>query len=551
MTVQDWQIKARVGQSTAYGDYNNILIIKGVRGALVDLVSTPDVWTQSQDFSIPTSAGGTGDTAEIVVLSQWLANYLQAALAPTSPYFDNFKSIVIDEHWTGILVLKASLTDLPSNLCGLLSVVESSQCFAHHFGITISPVRINQAANTPPIGNASSSSIFQLIYYVNPAVDPTQPIHVLPPTQQPYDFKLLTLKALFKNTSVKAFESYAQLTLDQFFGDAVDHMGDPANTYNTIMLTGAYQQQGGVGTFLLDSVADNLFFLNSAALNKAEIVRAQFNTINRTTLRFDLWGYLDFRVLAAVDDTQKPPQQDVPFDLFGFGSTDDPTAARQGLSFSTLGVVMDTSATPPVFAFDTRVISFDASRPRSTPRDGSIYQAFALNLRGLLSGDADDDPSAENYLTVPTTAPLSGVSGQPWYALEFDLNLGTIGALAGKAGLNARLITAWAPGPLTPPATTGDPTFYPAMVGLRLPGVTTKAKLLSLEGVLAISIGDIRLTYSVPNTQTTSRYCVLWLTDIALKFLGLLKIPPNGAVSFASFDNPQSGRGPTALCWHA
>ena len=46
----------------------------------------------------------------------------------------------------GILVLKASLTGLPTNLAGLLSVISPSQCFAHHFGITITPVAIRTTA---------------------------------------------------------------------------------------------------------------------------------------------------------------------------------------------------------------------------------------------------------------------------------------------------------------------------------------------------------------------------------------------------------------------
>jgi hypothetical protein len=565
MAIQDWEITAAVGQSNVYNGYNNVLIIKGCKGKLVDLVAKPAVWTQPADFSIP----GT-DQSELLIVSQWIAAYIADARKQTSPYFTNFNSIVTDENWTGILVLKASLTGLPQNLSGLLSVIDKSQCFAHHLGVTITPVTIDRTQpEHPTIGITNSSAIFEFVYYVNPAFDQANP-EPLPPQSSPYDFKLLTLEALFENTAVKSFDSYAQLTLGDFFGDGVTRMADPANIYNTIMLKGAYQQNGGVGTFMLDSVGDNLFFLKSAAINKVEVTKAQFNTIGPTSLRFDLWGFIDFNVLYVVDtDTQK---QDVPFDLFGFGFTDDPNAPRQGVSFAGLSINLDTSGQPGVFGFNVGAITFDPSR--STVRKGSLCSDFALTLQTLLTGDDSSsakpptDPGSLNFLNVPTNAPLSGVAGGRWYALQFAVDLGSVGALASSAGLNASMIAAWAPSGsqngapssaaarfALPVAFGDDPapqtTFYDAMCGLRLPGVTAKAKLLSLEGVLALSIGDIRLTYAPASAGETQRYWVLWLSDIALKFLGLLKIPPNGAISFACFGNPKADGKQSALGWYA
>jgi hypothetical protein len=544
MSIQDWQISANVGQSNVYNDYNNILIIKGCKGKLVDLVAKPDVWTQREDFSVPGI-----DPTETVILAQWIATYIQEALDQTSPYFDHFKSIVNDDNWTGILVLKASLTDLPRNLSGLLSVIDKSQCFAHHFGITITPVGIDRTQANPKVAITNSSSIFQLVYYVDPEFDQTNP-QPLPPSNSPYDFKLLTLAALFKNTAVKSFDSYAQLTLGAFFGDSVSHMGDDTNIYNTIMLKGAYQQNGGVGTFMLDSIDDNLFFLDSATFNKVEITKAQFNTVGPTSLSFDLWGFFDYALLPAVDSKTLVP---FTFDLFSFGSTaDNLNVARQGLSVSGLSIDLDSSTIPWVFNFDVSAVTFDPSR--STPRKGSLYTDFALSLKGLLSGDdssdasSQTDPGSLNYLNMPTNAPLSGVAGGLWYALQFGVDLGSVGALASNAGLNASMLAAWAPGGAPPP---GELAALNVMAGLRLPGVTAKNKLLSLEGVLQLSIGDIRLTYAPPDDSSTTRYWVLWLSDIALKFLGLLKIPPNGAISFACFGNPDANGQPGALGWYA
>jgi hypothetical protein len=540
MSIEDWEISANVGATNKYNDYNNVLIVKGCKGKLIDLVAKTDTWTQKEDFSAP-----GGDDSQIVILSQWLTKYVQdgidAGVVQKNLYFTNFADKATDPNWTGIIVLKATLTAIPPNLGGLLSVIAPAYTFAHHFGITISPV----AAAANAISVPKSSSMFQLVYYVNPsfvpAVDPTQNQPLPPQADGPYDFQLLTLKALFENTSVKAFESLAQLTLGAFFGDPLLHMQPNGNVYGTIFLQGVYQHTGTIGTFLLDSLQDNLFYLDSNIINKVEITKAQFVTVDATTLRFDLWGYVDFDVLQgpAADNTT------FPFDAFGFGYAQKPTDTRQGLSFSGLSVLMTVAAQKVASSsFEPGKIAFDPSRNASTPRAGSLYQAFALQLKGLLTGDATNDPSAQNYLTLATNAGLSGVTGKPWYALSFDLKMGSAGALAGKLGLDAGLVVAWAPG------RRAADTSYDAMVGLRLPGVAAKTNLLSLEGILALSIGTMRLTYDVPS-GVSKRYWVLWLTEIALKFLGLLKIPPNGSTSFVCFGNPAAGGDPTALGWYA
>jgi hypothetical protein len=217
------------------------------------------------------------------------------------------------------------------------------------------------------------------------------------------------------------------------------------------------------------------------------------------------------------------------------------------LSFSGLSVVMDTSVDPPAYGFDVGALTFDLSR--STSRPGSLYQAFGLRLKDLLHGEATNDPSAQDYLSVPTGAPLSGVAGKRWYALEFQLDLGTIGALAGDVGLSAGLIAAWSPGPVRDRSST-TVVPYDAMAGLRLPGVTSKSRGLTVQSVLKLSVGDLRLTYE-PAPPSTSRYWVLWLDDIALKFLGLLKIPPHGAVGFACFGGPDADGDPRGIGWYA
>jgi hypothetical protein len=175
----------------------------------------------------------------------------------------------------------------------------------------------------------------------------------------------------------------------------------------------------------------------------------------------------------------------------------------------------------------------------STPRPGSLFVNFALGLQGLKSGPADAGPEASGFLNVITDATLTGVAGRKWYGLAYQLDMGTPGNLAGTIGLSSGLLTAWAP-------ESPDAGRYRAMLGIQLPGTGGGAKLISLQNVLRLAIGQIRLTY-----DREQRSFLLMLTEIALKFMGLLKIPPNGSTLFYLFGNPSAGGKPSGLGWYA
>jgi hypothetical protein len=263
---------------------------------------------------------------------------------------------------------------------------------------------------------------------------------------------------------------------------------------------------------------------------------------------FGLSGFLDFKVVldnSGSDDANgqnKPQDDDQDFDVFSFGSpADTPSGTdkpRQGLSFSGLGITMSYPPATPLqrlFAFDTASIRFDVTT--STPRPDSLFLNFALELNGLASGTKDDAPSQSGYLPVVSDARLTGVDGAAWYGLDYTLNLGTPGALAGKVGLNASLLTAWRP---------DSQDGYQASLGLKLPGTGGGAKLISLQNVLKLSIGQLYLTLDRKQNSF-----MLLLTEIAIQFLGLLKLPPNGSTRFYLFGNPKSDGKPSGLGWYA
>jgi len=541
INIGGWQLAVDVGANQV-GDYTNVVIVKGRHGALWDatsqktradsLISNPQKWTQPEDFG--------PDGQELTALSYWLQAYCEDARTQSdASYFEHFNAIARDPGWMGILVLRATIAAVPPDLAGITAGVrECSAFYAHHFAVEISQVANDPQA--PDIDVEGPSSIFGLIHYVDPAY--TEPAAGQRPAPLPgdpgvtYDFRLLVLKALFANTTVSRFESTAQLTLNQLFGSTVRSMDTGGNAANAIVLSGSYQNNGGHSVYSLTSQADNVFNLDCNVLPRVEVTGAQMSTRSAPGATdvvswFALSGFMDFALIQADGK---------PFDLLAYGNASAPPLPRHGLSFANLGLQLTFPAATPTdhsFAFATSEITFDAGT--STPRPGSLLDQFALELDGLATGGAKDGPDTQGYLPVITDATLRGVAGGEWYGLRFRVNLGSPGKLAGEVGLTSSLLIAWKPD-------SSGSGSYDALTGLRLPGSTGGASLISLENVLKLSIGQLALTVD----QGSGRF-LLMLGEIALRFLGLLKLPPSGSTSFYVFGDPANGGKGSGLGWYA
>ncbi len=542
-----WVLQADVGNDQTYGDYRNIMIFKGRKGKLYDtevsncLVANPQKWNQTEDFSIPYTKNNA-DPSQLIILSNWLQDYFKNAQDQKDANFTKFNTIASDENWTGILVLRARIEEMPEQMKGIVAgVKDPSSFYAHHFAIELSQTIIGP--NGPEINGPSS--IFGLINYNDPSYDAKKTEEpVAPDADAVYNFRLLNLKVLFENSTVKNFQSYAQVTLNELFGSTISAMGDGGNAYNSIILKGSFQENGGMPVYGLGTLKDYIFILNNNLLNKIEIVSARMNTISttpeNTKIMFAMTGYMDFKILQQIKENET-----LDIDLFSFGSSDGKTV-RKGLHFSNLGLAMNYPTSTPEqknFAFTNESISFNVDS--STIRENSLYSSFGLELTTLISGTNEDNtPAKQGFLNIITDLRLTGVDSGPWYGLKFRLNLGTPGELAGKAGLNADLLLAWS-------VTGGKDNDYQVNVGLSLPGIAGGASLISLQNVLKLSFGSIRLLYALEKETSQKRRFMLLLTDIALKFLGLMKIPPNGASMFYLFGNPEAGGEASGLGWYA
>lgn len=549
--ISGWTMTANVGRASTASDYRNVLIFKFCDGPLRDRVGNPDMWSDPEDFSV--LPGETDRTTARTGLSQWLSGFIEQAQREAksgNELYGEFSRMAADPNWKGLLVLRADVSPagLPDQLRGLAAGVDLEQFYAHHFGVTVTPVK----APDGTIEISGPSSTFGLIDYQHPqlrasvtngaSADLPLPL----PVDGPYGFTVLQLQALFRNSVLTEFRSRVQLTANELFGSRVlaTYGATGREPANAAVLKGTYQNQGSAPTYVIESSAPTVFTLDSNVLPAVGFGRIQFNTLtpeaeatSEVHSRLQVWGSLAFAELTEAKGGA--------FDLLSFGTAPQdsmPRPSADGLSFSGLHFDLISPAATPnavICTFDPSGLTFNFST--SKPRDEGLFSTFALQLDSFHMGSDKRRPRDLGYLPVTLDAPADELKG-PWYGISYKVTMGTPGALVAHADFTSRLLIAW-----SPQSKSGDPT-YSAFAGLQLPGAAPGAKLLSLEGVLKLSIGRLELFRQPVADSTTKKTFVLKLANIGLSVLGLAKLPPGIAVNFFLFGDP-AGKG--ALGWYA
>ena len=485
-----------------------MMIFKFIDAPLASLVCDTGSWAMASELN-----------DDPLATQQALAAFVSAAAADDDPNLAYFRETVLnDPSWNGILFLNARvpLSALPAQIEGIAAGVNPDQFKAHHVGVTVTPV---QAGTTLAPHN---STLFGLIRYSDPSD--------LNDTATDYQFKVQVLNVLFANSEVTSFASTIELLANQFFGEPVTLMvagsgGQvPSPIGNNLKLRGVYQKHGDSGSYVFSSQAESYFQSASQVLDRVIARSAEFVTIvppsgahagQDVQTRFTLSGTIGFQALAG-------------FDAFSYGTKD----GTGGLSYSGLSVSMKFAPDTPTkktFAFDAQQVTFDSSS--SVTRPDSFYPHFPLRLAGLIQAAGTQTPGSLDYMPVDsplTGSPLSGA----WYGLVYDLNLGSLGALAAAGGFVASLLLGWQP----------DPAQYRVYLGLRIPGATGGKREISLEGVLKLSFGDLRIVVTGPGAY------ILQLRGIALSLLSI-SFPP-GQTDLLLFGDP-SGKDNSTLGWYA
>lgn len=532
MSIEGWPFNVEVPEQASEGNYNNVLIFKFCDGSFYDRVKNPSLWTQASVFNARDS---------LKDLSSWLTRYCDEAInkAKTDGGADyqHFASIIQDPAWNGILALKTNLplSHFPDALKGLLGGIDTSKLNGHHLGVNFN--RVTVQAETGKLDFVSDSSLFGLIDYNQPNS------RILSDSSETdYDFDVLKLTVRFDNSKITVFRSELQLKMNRLFGSEVTEteIGGVTKPSNLILFHGTFENHNGKPTYIFNTPEQNLYKLDNNVLKAVEMLKADFNTVDPgkdgakpVVSRFSFWGRLHFHTLAysSKEGTET-------FDLFSYGNVSKGEMDATGLVFSHLAVDMQFDIKTPAkrdFVFDPSHMVFDPSQ--SVARSHGLAAHFPVKLSGLIVGKDKQTPASAGWLNVSSPLQSSPVSGE-WYGLEFQLPLGTLGSLASQADLTSNFALCWSP------ESQADRSSYGVFIGLRFPGIGKQDKMLSLQGVLKLSMNTLRLAVTEKGAY------VLMLNDISLQFIGK-KLPPNADIDFYLFGNPNQKAMESSLGWYA
>lgn len=497
--------------------------------------------------------------------------------------FQHFVDVVHDPNWTGVLVFdgEVPLDRLPDPLQPLAAGINPDLFYGHHLGLS--------ATGFKPDGKGGLafdiSSSFGLINYHDPE-DQTFDSDTVN-----FAFKVRELVVAFENGLMTDFTATAQLLVNRLFGTQTQLT--PTSHGNNLMLDGVYQAESTDGeaprgTYRFQLREPGAFLLSQGQLLEVAVdqvrmavVRAGDPQTHVTTIQtlFQMDGALRFAEPSGLFDpfcwghvagTEAGAKEDAGIlghDVHNQTKPEDLDPAEQvppgtrGLAFANYAISMAFPLADPTacsFGIVDDNLSLDSAH--SPPRADSLFARFPLRLVELISspdpwitegispttalGSETRVPlplafSPESAGYVSIAAPIrQGRLSAPWFGLVYEIDLGSLGALAGSVGITLRLLAAWSPGAFENP-----PAVY---VGLALPGVSQAVGMcLPLQGILDLGFRTAQFENYADEAGT--QY-LLRLRDFAVRVLGW-SFPP-GHNDIILFGNPDQ-TSDTKLGWYA
>lgn len=549
--IADWpfilDITHQNTESNTDSEFTNIMIFKFCSKSIEDRIKDTQLWTDPTVFN---------NESKIPSLIKWIQDYIETARKSISALSDNadsendgisiqaegfkkFIQLIEDPNWQGVLTLQVTLNlkSLPSEIKAILAGIDTSRFAAHHMGIEANQIK---TSDDNKLDTDFKSSLFGMISYFNTTYLSYQNGTATPPLIYPkspgdYDFQVLDLQVLFTNSLISDFNSKIQLNLNIAFDESVVSESAPGNGAiykNSILMNGQYDKKNGSTSYTFTVARSNALTVSSTALDVVTITAVEMATVDDASLkeketteddawittRFNISGFLKFQEITE-------------FDLFSYESLYFSNLLLD-MKFN-LDIINPGDQTPKKeFTFIPENIAF--KQEDNDTRSASLIPHFPIELDNLIyynpatqnqegsSSSKPVTPSSLGYMQVDAPIPTAPV-GNVWYALRFNLNMGSIGALASKVGFNSEVILAWSPGK----------SNNQAQIYAKMPfsgGIAGTS--FSIEGVLKFAIGSI-LFFKDPKI---SQYSMVF-TEVGVSLLGK-KLPPGGSTILYLFGNP-------------
>lgn len=519
---------------------------------------------------------GTIDDTRQVFLDAIAIAEARRAAAPDpskSPYAHFLDHVLIDQTWTGMLMLNAAvpLDTLPPDLQAIRAGIVPELFYAHHIGFERSLVNVgadNQLALSP-------DRMFGVIDYEDP-----QDLVLDADSSADFQFKVLQLTIGFERSKVASFVGRIELFINHLFGATTRKY--PTTVGNNLILNGLMVSEvGDDGTprtgYRFGSDEDNVYQLIGSALQTVSIEHtalsqnSALSSSSQIVTDFTLGGGLMFQPAPGFDmfsygppPPPPPPNPAPPPEYAGevietpFGTAtvvgrfdvnevaparsaapplvDADPAPDSQLDFIKLVVRMtyDLHSRQTTFALLSDDATFDTARSTAR-RDGLAGRFPAVPLRFVKGSGLT--PQSLGYDPASCGVQQAKLDGD-WYAIEYQLPLGTLGALGGNVTITLTILAAW--------GVDATADVAPVFLGVRLPGAGITSFELALQGILKLGFGAIQFdTYTA---EDGGLGYLLRLRNFGLHVLG--QSFPKGAINVLISGAPQA-TGPGKLGWFA
>ncbi|AJP57564.1 hypothetical protein UC34_12225 [Pandoraea vervacti] len=504
------------GWGATLGD-DAIVIIKYDDRAISDIYADQRNWTAAAKFCPPPLAARA--TAK-----------LEAALVSDSDYLTPLQQRLKNPNWNGVLVLDATLSTagLPEQLAAIAPGLPGS-VNVHHLGIDLSAIDPFAATN-----GRWPTAMFGLVNYDGSngqwaGADNEDPV---------FSMRVSKLVLRVENDTVDRFECTVQLKILQMFGVAAERAanGEPkilnlVGTYEArvnearVNEAGVRQDRYSFAASAVDGALFKLTFADPSIVASVQIDRVSLLTVLEGGVRqgrYVLDGNIDLRQIGE-------------FDLLGV----------DGLAFNGFGIQFNLLPFGAIH-FDYPSLRFDLegfNRGAIKRRAGSLLNKFPLKLRGFRFGDfnlAKLGFFSLGGIKLPTDKYEPSADFQ--FGFDFDLDLGSLGALAKKLDrFKLQLVIGWKPH--WPSGSPNLRNFF--AIGFRLDlGEGAGGIDLGLEGVLRLTAEKFNLkrVSKDPAKPDEKDVFILSADDCVLQVLGqrLPKQPDQRFTLFLFCDLGQS-----------
>jgi hypothetical protein len=383
-----------------------ILIIKHDDRAVADLAADLAQWTARGEF-VP-------DTAALAVQKQ-----IHDVVSGNDDLYAPLRRRLQDPQWNGVLVLNASLLNggLPGQLAALSANLPTLPI--HHVGIDISSIT-GEADERKP----RPAAVFGVIHYENAQAAYSSDTGLA--------MRVPKLILRVENDCVDLFECTVDLKFLQLFDVPVkDPHGQPTNE-QPITLQGRFESRVDTAgnrhesyRFVAENAIPDLDFAPPSIIQKVQVSRVELLTMydnGKPTGRYLVDGKITF---AKIGD----------LDILGL----------EAIDFSGFGLDFDLDNFKVRFNYPSIRFDLDAfNRSTKQRRKGSFLSSFPLKLRGFQFGDLS--LKKLGYFDFGgIKLPAGFKSSHDFkFGLNFDLDLGSLGALAKKLDrFKLQVIVGW------------------------------------------------------------------------------------------------------------